>query len=276
MQLIWLTDTHLDFVNDYDRNRLVEHIIKKSKEHNGPSSVVITGDIASASKNSTYIFMDDYRDKLLEHGIKLYFVLGNHDYYDSQIATERSKYANGVLAENWLGSAGVIPLTTETYLVGHDGWYDGGYANWFQSNVIIPDYTEIFELSMQYWEKPVIFDRINALAKESAEHVLKYGHEALSVNECRHLYIATHVPPFRDSSVYNGLISDDHWMPHFSSKHMGDAILQLGQMHPDKRITVLCGHSHGQGKYCPTKNIVVHTGKAKYRYPNINRMFILD
>jgi predicted MPP superfamily phosphohydrolase len=104
----------------------VEHIIKKSKEHNGPSSVVITGDIASASKNSTYIFMDDYRDKLLEYGIKLYFVLGNHDYYDSQIATERSKYANGVLAENWLGSAGVIPLTTETYLIGHDGWYDGG------------------------------------------------------------------------------------------------------------------------------------------------------
>lgn len=266
MQIIWLTDIHLDFVDKNCHIKLIESIVKNAKEYKGQSCVVLTGDLGNS--NCTHDFMLEWRKVLeLHNNIKLYFVLGNHDYYGSGIERERSKYRDSPLQNNWLSNINHVQLTEETCLVGHDGWYDGGYANWFQSKVDMNDYYQIFELSKNWYEKDRIFEKINELSKEAAEHVYAKSLEAIQ-DGTKNVFIATHVPPFRENSVYQEQISDDDWMPHFSSKHMGDKIIQLSQENPDIKFVILCGHSHGKAKYL-NNNIVCHTGEAQYRYPKI-------
>ena len=57
-----------------------------------------------------------------------------------------------------------------------------------------------------------------------------------------------------------GRISDDQWSPHFTCQAAGQAIIEFMGAHPDKRLTVLCGHSHGVGTYRPVPNLEVRTG----------------
>ena len=46
----------------------------------------------------------------------------------------------------WLPSVGVVPLNSETCLVGHDGWSDGRFGDFFSSEVWLNDYILIDEL----------------------------------------------------------------------------------------------------------------------------------
>lgn len=39
--------------------------------------------------------------------------------------------------------------------------------------------------------------------------------------------------------------------------------------HPDRRLTVLCGHTHSPGVFRPAPNILVRTGGAEYGAPRI-------
>lgn len=36
------------------------------------------------------------------------------------------------------------------------------------------------------------------------------------------IIVLTHVPPFKEACLHKGKISDDDWLPYFSSKVMGD------------------------------------------------------
>jgi 3',5'-cyclic-AMP phosphodiesterase len=85
--------------------------------------------------------------------------------------------------------------------------------------------------------------------------------------------LATHVPPFRDACWHEGTISDDEWLPHFTSKAMGDALLEIMRDHPAQELTVLCGHTHGRGEARLAENILVLTGGAEYGSPAIERVF---
>jgi len=174
----------------------------------------------------------------------------------------------------WLGSSGVIPLTEETALIGHDGWYDGQYANWFTSRVDLNDYLVIRELAVAACPvKKLRFVKLNELARESVDYIRQKLLEAFE--NFNHVFVATHVSPFRENSVYAGKVSNDDWMPHFSSKHMGDMLLETTENYPNKSITVLCGHSHGKADNQIAPNLRCITGSAKYRYPKINQVFEL-
>ncbi|MBW1848871.1 MAG: phosphoesterase, partial [Deltaproteobacteria bacterium] len=63
------------------------------------------------------------------------------------------------------------------------------------------------------------------------------------------------------------------WLPFFSCKAVGDVLSEVMQKHQDKRMTVLCGHTHGGGKSKILPNLVVLTGPAEYRYPAIQEIF---
>lgn len=274
MKIFWLTDIHLDFVNVAQQKKLLNKIVKKSILLKDKCCVVVTGDIG----NSSCVIEDMlfWKEELGQHNIELYFVLGNHDYYGSSIEAIRFSLKSSDLKNNWLNNVDYIQLNNETALVGHDGWYDGGYANWFHSKVFMADYTQIFDLNyIQWWSKEVVFDRMNALAKEGAEHVYASSVEAIK-NDNKIIYVATHIPPFRENSVYNNMISDDDWMPHFSSKHMGDMLLKLSTEFKDVKFVVLCGHSHGEAKHIVPPNMVSYTSKAVYRNPCISRIFNLE
>jgi hypothetical protein len=85
--------------------------------------------------------------------------------------------------------------------------------------------------------------------------------------------VLTHVPPFRDACWHEGRISDDDWAPHFTCHAAGQAILDVLRSHPDRQITVLCGHTHGRGIARLGSNLQVITGGAVYGKPTIAEVF---
>lgn len=277
MNLVWITDTHLNFIS----LEKIQAFCRSIKECN-PDAVILTGDISESPLLFHHLLV---LEKELEPA-PIFFVCGNHDYYHSSIKeirqtlTERysyPEYEKGNLYKGayWLGSSGVVPLTNSVALVGHDGWYDGGYANYFKSKLDMNDYYVIKELvHIVNPTRELRYNTIRELAKESADYIrgnlieaFRQGFEAV--------YVATHVPPFRENAMYKGKQSDDDWMPHFSSKIMGDMLLEVAEKNPDKNIIVLCGHSHGFAFYKPLPNLQSHTGEVEYKFPEVNKTFVL-
>lgn len=275
MKLIWLSDIHLNFLNELDNKVILNHVVGKTAVGD---CVVISGDIAEGPNVLEH--MERWQKALENVGVDLKFVLGNHDYYRSSIADVRDAMRH-CMPNNWLGNLGVVNLTESSALVGHDGWFDGLYGDYYKSRLDMNDYYLIKELSRlpptMLIETTDRHAKIQELSMEGADHVYKHGLKALSSPGIDTLYIVTHVPPFVKAAWFKGKPSDGDWLPHFSSKLMGDAILKLGNNFPNKNIVVLCGHTHvgekNNREYMETKNVKSITATAEYRYPRISKIF---
>lgn len=281
IRLSWITDIHLNFLTLPKVQAFCRNILAGE-----PDAVVLTGDISEAPLLDLHLLAMAEELK----PVPLFFVCGNHDYYNGSIVSvreflcERHTYPDyekqpGNLYKGawWLGNSGIIPLTETAALVGHDGWYDGLYANWFKSRVWLNDYDVVRELA-HAGTRDLMYAKMQELAKEAAAYVRVQLEKAfLPVDQggggFSTVYVATHVPPFRENSVYRGKISDDDWMPHFSSWTMGDMLLNVMTANPDKNCVVLCGHSHGGAVHQALPNLVCKTGEAEYRAPRINEVF---
>lgn len=272
MRLGWITDPHINFCTVITKNKLYESINKQNLD-----ALVVTGDVAEGD-----IVRGVMLDMQQHVTCPIYFVLGNHDYYNMSIERVReimrevfSCDKDDLPKQNraiWLPAVGqqdFVELTPDVALCGHDGWYDGGYANWFTSRVIMSDYQVITEFKYLY--PALLFDKLQELAKESADYVYNVLPKAFETHNT--VYLATHVPVFPENAVYNGNVSDNNWMPHFSNKHMGDAILDVMSDYPTKQLVVLQGHSHGKANFHPTSNVTSLTGFARYRQPMLNNIF---
>lgn len=283
MRLVWSTDIHLNFVGIAQLTKFAGDIVAQK-----PDLVVLTGDLSEAPDLENHL---RHLDILLKD-IPVFFVCGNHDYYNGSIEAVRKvlrdKHTYPEVEKGhdrvglssrvpwWLGSSGFIRLTDKTALVGHDGWYDGLYADWMKSRVDLNDYYCITELSpAQCPVRQLRHDKIKALAQEAAEYVRTEMMAAFAAGHST-VYVATHVPPFRENACYNGKMSDDDWMPHFSSKVMGDMLMDVMMAHPEAHCTVLCGHSHGAAWHAPLSNLECHTGFARYRFPAYNDVFLIE
>jgi predicted phosphodiesterase len=270
MKLSWITDCHLNFVAD----PLIQSFCKKVMLEK-PDAVVITGDISESPKIERHLKL---LDKWLP--VPVYFVCGNHDYYDGSIMGTRkmlikefgSKAGSNV---KWLNDHGVITLAPGVALVGHDGWYDGMYSDYFASSLDMTDYHVIAELRGSFSRRPDQFDMIKQLAMQGASHFAKYVTEAFETHDT--VYFATHVPPFRENSrAPDRTLSDKHWLPHMSSKIMGDMILDvMVGMPPEQNLVVMSGHTHTDWTHEPTPNIKSITGSARYSKPAVYRTFDL-
>lgn len=91
----------------------------------------------------------------------------------------------------------------------------------------------------------------------------------------QHVVVITHVPPFRESCWHEGKISGDDWLPFFSCKAVGDALVEAMKAAPDRMMTVLCGHTHGGGEAQILPNLRVLTGGARYGQPAIQQVLEL-
>ena len=45
---------------------------------------------------------------------------------------------------------------------------------------------------------------------------------------------------------------------------------------PDKNLTILCGHTHGEGEARISDNIFVKTGGARYQYPEVQKIITIS
>jgi len=267
MKLVWITDPHLDFLPSPPMGslRFGEWLNKMEGD-----AVVITGDIAEG-----YVVADLLEFFAAGYKKPVYFVLGNHDYYKSSfLKTQASvrKLDSEFPLLTWLDESGIIELTPDIALVGSGGWYDVRSGKGEDSRLIMSDFTEIEDFRGS--DRHTIIDKCRVVAKEMADNIRPVLMEAAS--KYKHVYFATHVPPFREATWHNGKLSDGEWLPWFSNLTMGNVLSDAAFDYPDTKFTVLCGHTHSPGVFDFTSNMTVLTGKAQYKNPQIAKVFNLD
>nr|MBI3613751.1 metallophosphoesterase [Nitrospirota bacterium] len=258
MRAAWVTDIHLNFLNAAQVQAFCEAL------HAGnPDVVLVGGDIAEADTVEWYL-------KTLAADIQrpIYFVLGNHDFYQGSIPAVRSAMRGLCRAESrltYLSHVGCVPLTEDTGLVGHDGWGDGRLGDYASSTVRLNDHRLIRELSGL--DRSELLARLKRLGDEAADHLRAVLPSALDAHE--RVILLTHVPPFVEACWHEGKTSDDNWAPFFTCQAVGDLLLDVMGQRPDRQLTVLCGHSHGAGRARLLPNLEVFTGRAEYGAPEI-------
>ncbi len=265
MRLGWVTDIHLNFVSSPKRSQFYAQLRRHDLQ-----GLLLGGDIGEA--DSLVKFLTEIADDL---SIPIYFVLGNHDFYRGTIAGVRARVARKPSESplmHWLNSSGVISLTENTALIGHDSWADGRLGDFFRSDVMLNDYLLIGELSGL--EKQQRYRRMNALGDEAAEFIANRTLEALARH--KNVIVLTHVPPFRESCWHEGKISNDDYLPHFACRAVGDRLADIMRAHPDHTMTVLCGHTHSPGTARILNNLLVRTGGARYGAPALQEVMEIE
>lgn len=263
-RIAWMTDIHLEFVDPPALDALLESVRAQN-----PTALMLTGDTSQAA---------GLRHGLLHMAetlaIPIYFVLGNHDYYGSDIDLVRDQMAQ-LTRENrgpvWLPEARMVELAPGIGLVGHGGWSDGRYGHFMQSPIVLNDY--VFIASLKITNKEDLFKRLNELGDDAA--VFLRGVLAEAVQRFDQIYLLMHSPPFMEACWHEGKLPDEHdvYLPHFTCKAIGDLLLEYACAHPETQFTVLCGHTHGGGSAQIRDNLLVLTGAAEYGEPVVQKVF---
>ena len=265
-RIAWTTDIHLDFLNDPAQiGTFCQSIVEAN-----PDAVLIGGDIAVAATIEESLLL------LAKHLQRpIYFVLGNHDFYKGSIAGVRAKIAQltkRAAQLHWLGNSGVIELTSQTGLLGHDGWADWRLGNRVRSQVVLNDYFLIQEfVGLASLRR---FAKLSELGDEAARYLKRQLLSA--VTRFPNLILLTHVPPFKEACWFDGQISDDEFLPHFACSAVGDVLIEIMREYPECRLTVLCGHTHGQGEAMILPNLLVKTGGTEYGKPRLNELIVAE
>lgn len=256
MKLIWISDIHLNFLNERLRHEFYQKIQKGD-------AVLITGDIAESQ--SVVQMVKEIEDAT---GLPVYFVLGNHDFYDSSVlAVKQSVKHLGYLPKN-MG----VPLSDTTILIGVDGWGDTRNGDYDGSHLTMNDWIYIDDLRTEYGKgmaklKVILMKLADMDAKKLERRVfaaLKKGY--------KRIIIATHVPPFEEVCLNAGKKGTASGLPFFSSKCLGDMILPIAKKNPKIDFIWLSGHTHSRAKYKPCNNLIVKVAKAVYYRPQIEEI----
>lgn len=269
----WATDIHLDHIDRDDA--LVA--FAQSLVVTEPAGVFITGDISNANR---LVYHLSVIERVVQRPV--FFVLGNHDYYGGEIEPVRKtmrELSNMSQFLKYLSLSPYVALSPSTALVGHDGWYDAYYGAGPRSRFIMNDWVCIkdfvphsggasfMRMNGNLRDRDALIAHVRKLAHEGVLHV--YNGIKSAVRYYKHVVILTHYPPFRESHIYGGKVGNDEAQPWFTSKMMGDMLLDAAKAFPTTRFTVLAGHTHGRydGKLAP--NLEVRVGGADYGRPQL-------
>lgn len=271
MKLAWATDIHLDHTKQEARDAFLGEIVASQAD-----VLVLTGDLSGG--HSTLQKWLDWLDRNLD--IPVWFVLGNHDYYNGTMADVRKMVAGWVSQvdsnrhpdwRHWLWEGDGLYPTEHTAVIGVDGWYDAKFGK-VDGSIVLNDFFYIHDL------RP--FHRADMLRPDSPllTKLWELADEETRFLECQldlalqhrdRILVVTHVPPFADAAWHEGSRSEVNFLPFFSSRVMGEMLVEKMEQHPEKEMLVLCGHTHSGGEYSPLTNLKVYTGGAVYGTPTL-------
>lgn len=236
--------------------------------------ILISGDVAEAPSVSNFL---KEMVKVIQRPI--YFVLGNHDYYRGQVDSVRQAMLNLIKSEpllHWLPASGVQDLGNQNILLGEDCWADGRHGDYNNSHVTLNDSRMIINLfQSNLLGKYKLLEKMQQLADQDAQHLKMSLSNAIGSHHPKRVIILTHVPPFKEACMYEGKISNDDFLPFFSSKITGDVLIQISQENKNVDFLVLCGHTHSQAYWKPYNNLIVKVGAAEYAAPEIQEVITL-
>ena len=264
-RLAWLTDIHLNFLSPEGVATFIRGLTLLECD-----GFLVSGDIGEADDVVGYL-----NALALELARPIHFVLGNHDFYRGSIAGVRASVEELCSKQsnlNWLPRAGVVRLTDETCLIGHDGWGDGRLGDYWGSDVELNDWCLIEEFAGLATDKRLM--KLKALGDEAADHLRVVL--AKAIGQYRHIVVVTHVPPFREACWYQGRISTNEWLPHFTCHAVGEVLAESMRSAPGRQMTVLCGHTHGAGETYILSNLRVLTGGAVYGRPIVQQVLEVE
>ncbi len=259
MRLVWLSDLHLDHLEQPARAALAQRVRSA-----GPDRVVVTGDITQAPRLER-----DLPWLPAAFGCPVDFVLGNHDYYRGSFATVHSavrEVADRTDGLCWLDEApaGVVPLGERFGLLGCGGWGDGRLGSGSRCKLRLNDHVLIHDLAVL--DHAQLYVRLGELGDAAAAHLRSNLPGALQ-RFAGGVVVATHVPPFRAACWHQGQISSAEWLPHFTCHAVGQVLVDVMTGHPDQQLIVLCGHTHGAGVARILPNLEVRTAGTDYGEP---------
>jgi predicted phosphodiesterase len=278
MKISHLSDIHLDAINDQELIRFAEQVRDLDLD-----AVLITGDISNAKQ---VVYHLSVLEKIIQR--QIFYVLGNHDFYASSITSVRKSMAElSTMSQylRYLPTTPYVKLSAMTALVGHDGWYDalnGDPNSTFMLNdfIYIEEYKK-FSGGGQFMnvmgtvkDMPGTRGLSLQLSKDAVKHMAD-GIKAAVGTGHKEIIIATHVPPFKESHIYNGMVGDENAQPWFTSKTCGDMLRSGAAAYKNVNFTVFCGHTHGKfmGKFAD--NLTVHVAGAEYGTPRISGTFVV-
>ncbi len=245
MRATWLTDIHLNFLRPLALQAFYDRVRQED-----PDILLVTGDIAEGDTVLRYL------DELA--GIApIYFVLGNHDYYKSSIATVRAAMQRLDERMTWLPAHDPLQLTARVVLLGADGWGDARCGD-LDSSVLLSDWQAIDEFKRLKGDRTARNELLQRLGGNEARALRdRLSRASTSAPE---MLVLTHVPPFPESCIYDDEQSEPGYLPWFTCIATGEVLADHARAHPEQRITVLCGHSHGRGTFSPLPNLEGRTG----------------
>jgi predicted phosphodiesterase len=264
-RITWLSDIHLNFLSPVQTEKLFS-LVNKSKG----DMIVLTGDIGEGPRLSWYLRQLEARFKR-----PIYFVLGNHDFYHSSFTDVRaavSQYAAHSSFLKWMNEAGIVELAPHTGMIGHDGWADGRYGDYEHSDVMMNDYHSIRDFADLNKEDRL--QLLHHLGDEAATYLREWLPKAL--DRYPKVTLLTHVPPFREACWHDGVNTDDNFLPHFACKAVGDVLVETMSQYPNHQLTVLCGHTHGQGDVQIRDNLRVLSAGADYGRVDVQQVFEIN
>ncbi len=258
MKLAWLSDVHLNFLDEAGRDRFFEDLAAHAVD-----AWLVSGDIGDA--RSIIGYLGEFERRL---AVPTYFVLGNHDFYGGSLAEVTANVSSVSSSSDrlvWLTVTGPKMLGHDLALVGDDCWSDGRLGNPMSTPVELNDFFQIKELTGL--SRRDLVGRLNRLGDESAIR-LSTKLEA-AATRCSSVLMVTHPPPFEGATWHEGKVSPPDWLPWFSCEAAGAALMKVAGEHQDTSFIVLCGHTHNGGRYSPRSNVTVYTAWAKYGSPTV-------
>lgn len=266
--LLWGTDFHLDHLVTPDAVlNFGKYLADENPDCDG---IIITGDIGTGT--SFPRLLTEFKEGFQKD---VYVVLGNHDYFYGSFEN-----LDRVIAEH----PDVHHLTSkplvidDVAIVGSEGWYDFMLGNEYtpvelEDMFAITDLDKVRTAYANFRSTPEAkesFERVKEACRKRSEYLASNLYKVLDdAIEPRNILICTHVPPYAGATWYRGEVSNNDWLPWFSSKKMGEAIETFASINPGYNVKVICGHCHSSGYYKSPAGVEVYTGRAKFRNPDV-------
>ena len=209
----------------------------------------------------------------------IYFVLGNHDYYEgrvNQVRKTMTTLSSNDARIHWLPESGPQKLKKGTIVVGQDGWADGRLGNYKKSRLALNDSYLISDLSQAKKKgKSKLLEKMQQLGDRDAKDLEKHLLEAVK-QKPSNIIVLTHVPPFKEVCLPRGEGGLDEHLPFYASKATGDVLDRVSEANKSIKFLVLCGHTHKAATYKRSSNLTIKSGKSQYCSPLVQRLINLS